>query len=384
MSGHSTDPFSDQVHKATAPTPGFRGATSGPSAPGVRDNHPTRQGRGGGRRGTQGCPSRIAHSPDKVLRWERKTGHIAANGRTARPSENLSSQPPRPAGLRVTSRYGPTRTTVESFDRSQCPGKPGAHDPKRVGTYNAYGTHWGCRCPDTREAWRLFNKRGREGRRKPEYTEAIGTVRRLRALAHLGYSAIRIGEDLDLCITHLRRVRGDNLSIIFASTHRKVVEYYNKNSSVPLPPNAGVNKTVQHAIKSGWAPPIAWDDDAIDDPEATPQHQAKDNGEVSANEEVDLSLVLTGRYKIPEEAATPAARRERRRLTIQVVGLLTENGCTTIEIMERLGLSERQVLRHKKVLREQREARLSDPRAINNTTAETTPSTGTPREAPAA
>jgi hypothetical protein len=348
MSGHSTDPFSDQVHKATSPTPGFRGATSGPSAPGVRDNHPTRQGRGGGRRGTQGCPSRIAHSPDKVLHWERKTGHIAANGRTARPSENLSSQPPRPAGLRVTSRYGPTRTTVESFDRSQCPGKPGATGKPKHGTRSAYD-NFGCRCPDAILDKSRKAKLRRLGRKVPAHIPAVGTTRRLQALAHLGYSPAVIAGDFCTGM-QLATLRDGKCKGVTRAIAKHVLEFYVDHEDQPLPVVPSTRQVRNTAKRRKWTHPLRWAPGTIDNPDAEPlnYHRAQERGAGSVNEEVDLQLLLSGHAKnLP--SSTVEDRQYWRKLTLRAVHILTERGYTIEETAEKLKIPDRRVLRHRKI-----------------------------------
>lgn len=341
---------------STAPTPGFRRATHEPAtprrthnaSPSPRDLEETRAprpGRGGGHRGTQGCPPRIAYSPDKGTPYPHLTRQDAANGRVAcvtRPS-------PQPANLRVGSKNDRTLTTAEKIDRSACPGRPGAHDPVRLGTASAY-RNYKCRCPDASEACRLYRKRTKYGRyRSPETdVDATGSARRLQALACMGWPIRELGRRLDLRANTVGVIRQGTQQHVFERTHLAIKALYRELSDTPH----HVDKRVaRHANLSGWAPPAAWDDDTIDDRAAKPQHMAKDRGDESVNAEaVDLHLLLTGRSKNTEgNLETRAARRRWRQLTIRAVHVLAERGVSNPEIAETLRVTERQVLRWKKI-----------------------------------
>ena len=94
----------------------------------------------------------------------------------------------------------------------------------------------------------------------------IGVTRRLRALVALGYS------QNDLCrrsgispssLSHLIRGSVDRTSV---ETAQRVTALYDQLSMTPGPSDYYRNK----ARGLGWAPPLAWDDDLIDNPEAKP------------------------------------------------------------------------------------------------------------------
>lgn len=103
--------------------------------------------------------------------------------------------------------------------------------------------------------------------------DATGTHRRLRALACVGWSDSRLAERIGLT--------GANYLAMFkrpqvrASTARAVAALYDELWDVP-PPAAnrwqagGVRRTLRRAKAAGWSPPLAWDDDTIDDPAALP------------------------------------------------------------------------------------------------------------------
>ncbi len=398
MSRSPDTSLTTQFRGSTAPTPGFRRATPEPatSRPAHNDRQPVPSsteveslGRGGSHHGTQGCFHSIAYTPDKVSPPNRSSQQNATSGTAANSVTNLSRQPLGPANVRGTLNLRPTRTNVaprnmarstlvEKIDRTACPARPSKRTGiPQHGTERAY-LNWDCRCPDACESYRLYRKRLREGRAQPGMTSALGTARRLQALACLGYSAVNLAEKLNIPRSGVGYLRGQRYPTIVRSRARQVAQMYAELCWTPL---AGLDaqRTKTYARKFGWAPPAAWDDN-IDDAHAKPQHLLEDYGEESVNEEVELQLLLSGHAKHPEDYATPAARWRWRNLCIQAVDILTERGLPLPEIEDRLHLSERQILRFKKVLRERREPELAGPRGINNT-AGTTPSDTTPREA---
>lgn len=102
--------------------------------------------------------------------------------------------------------------------------------------------------------------------------DGTGTRRRLQALAALGFPFTRLGEHLPIHPRQVNYVVGGRL--VRADTARAVAKLYDELWNQD-PIQWGVRpstalKVKRHAAKQGWAPPAAWDDDQIDDPEATP------------------------------------------------------------------------------------------------------------------
>lgn len=127
-----------------------------------------------------------------------------------------------------------------------------------------------CSCPDAREAYRLYRKRLREGRLEPGHIDSTGTMRRLQALAAIGWAApalaTRTGHTR-IAIQHWRRGR---LPRVHRHTHQLIADLYNQLWDTP----GGSTYTRRHAARAGWAPPLAWDDQSIDDPTAHPDRGA--------------------------------------------------------------------------------------------------------------
>lgn len=205
----------------------------------------------------------------------------------------------------------------------------GLQDPactgKRHGTYSAYAC--GCRCPHAREAHRLYMKRHREGRAVPLQVDGTGTRRRIQALWALGHTAAEIG-----------LATGGNYSAanVYVIAKRQRVNVRTKaaidsayRALADRPGTSIRNRSRAHA--AGYAPPLAWDDDTIDDPEARP-----DLGDPSADvvDEVAIHRALAG---------------DRVRLTrTEVFGAVAAgraNCLSAAQIGDRLHVTERTVQR---------------------------------------
>ena len=90
----------------------------------------------------------------------------------------------------------------------------------------------------------------------------IGTKRRIRALMAIGWPMHELKRRTGgLDVGHLVR---DGQWRVYLSTAVTVMRVYEELWDVPGPSQI----TVRRAIAKGWAPPMAWDDSAIDDPEA--------------------------------------------------------------------------------------------------------------------
>lgn len=105
-------------------------------------------------------------------------------------------------------------------------------------------------------------------------TPSAGTQRRLQALMVLGWPLTQIQQTCGLsalgrCLTR---------DLVTARTARAVRDFYDTHWTTG--PTAGdrraqavIDRTRARAEQAGWLPPLAWDDDTIDDPDVpTPAH----------------------------------------------------------------------------------------------------------------
>jgi DNA-binding CsgD family transcriptional regulator len=180
-----------------------------------------------------------------------------------------------------------------------------------------------CRCGECRAAVRDYARNryrrhamAKHGAAAPFLVDSTGTRRRLQALAVLGWHGHEIGGRLDCSPQAVAALRGAG-GMCLASTAEKVAAVYDE-LSMTVPPAAPYRQRLIHrALKQGWAPPLAWDDGAIDDPAAKPQHQLRSSH--------------PGRPRDEDRAAE--------------VARLTSAGLGSAAIAERVGVSQRTVAR---------------------------------------
>jgi len=94
--------------------------------------------------------------------------------------------------------------------------------------------------------------------------DSTGTVRRLQALVAIGYPAASLGERLGVSVSNTAHtMRATQVTVRRA---RQVAVLYEQLSHLP-----GESKRARmRAQRQGWAPPLAWDEDTIDDPASSP------------------------------------------------------------------------------------------------------------------
>ncbi|MCV7084113.1 hypothetical protein H7H37_26460 [Mycolicibacterium insubricum] len=95
---------------------------------------------------------------------------------------------------------------------------------------------------------------------------AVGTARRLQALVAFGYPQSWLATRLGATPTNATRWFHNTDSQILAATARAVAVLFAELQLTP-----GPSARARHrGARLGWAPPMAWDEDTIDDPDATP------------------------------------------------------------------------------------------------------------------
>lgn len=101
--------------------------------------------------------------------------------------------------------------------------------------------------------------------------DATGTRRRIRALIAIGWTQTAIAARLGWTVQNLsaRMVQGTRGTEVTERTRKAVVTMYD---DLWQQPQTGGHATRARALaaRHGWPPPLAWDDDAIDDPTASP------------------------------------------------------------------------------------------------------------------
>lgn len=103
--------------------------------------------------------------------------------------------------------------------------------------------------------------------------DGTGTRRRLQALVTIGWSKAKLGERLGMTPGNFGRTFGSDR--VFAGTARAVRDLYDElwdrpPAEVTASERRSAARARNQAARAGWAPPLAWDDETIDDPSATP------------------------------------------------------------------------------------------------------------------
>lgn len=99
------------------------------------------------------------------------------------------------------------------------------------------------------------------------YVDITGSRRRIRALQRVGYTYEFLAGELGLTNEAVREIGFDPThSHITAGCARRVVRVFDRLHLTPGPSRI----TERRAERKGWHPPLAWDEDTIDDPAAEP------------------------------------------------------------------------------------------------------------------
>lgn len=98
-----------------------------------------------------------------------------------------------------------------------------------------------------------------------------GTRRRLQALGVMGWPANVLSERLGMARSYVADLRFKPRDRVQRRTAEKIAALYDELSMV-LGPSAVATAA---ALRKGWAPPLAWDDETIDDPAARPMHDLR-------------------------------------------------------------------------------------------------------------
>jgi hypothetical protein len=97
------------------------------------------------------------------------------------------------------------------------------------------------------------------------YINPTGTARRIQALTTLGWDQHTLARQLGIPHPQLTHIIHYNRRVTLALANQARTLYDQLwNQAAPLTPVAKMAKTA--ARKNGWLPPLAWDDEQIDDP----------------------------------------------------------------------------------------------------------------------
>lgn len=197
-------------------------------------------------------------------------------------------------------------------------------DLKRHDTYSS--VRYGCTCRAALADKRRYQKLHFHGYAKSRRLDATGTRRRLQALFVLGHSRKYLGDCLGIGERGVAwHLNDETVTLSFATRVKRVYELLSGTPGTSV-------RTQENARRRGWVPPLAWDDDEIDDPKAQPKGAVVSHG----IDEFAVQLAVKGelgKQKLTRREAHVAIRRMR------------ELGVPTAEIARRANVSERTVHR---------------------------------------
>lgn len=105
--------------------------------------------------------------------------------------------------------------------------------------------------------------------------DATGTRRRLQALMAVGWPAAAVAQETGVCQPHLHSIRVGTITQVQASTAAAVKAATRRRMLLPPPTGRGPSSSRTKAARLGYVPLCAWaDDDAVDDPAASPEPRA--------------------------------------------------------------------------------------------------------------
>lgn len=153
---------------------------------------------------------------------------------------------------------------------------------------------------------------------------AVGSTRRLRALAACGHTHIRIQAETGLTHTTLWKLTAGTKGVVLASTAAAITAAYQRLTGEPGTSVRSRNR----AAGKGWHGPDLWDLD-IDDPDADPRATDSDT--------IDDEAV----QRFLDGAAIPLGHAE----VLHVGKAMTERGDSAEDISRRFGVTPRTITR---------------------------------------
>lgn len=148
------------------------------------------------------------------------------------------------------------------------------------------------------------------------YIDATGTTRRLQALVAIGHSQTALARRIGWTVANLNVIVLGNRDYVTVDTARLVAALYDELSMTPG--TSARARTV--AGKHGWLPPLAWDDDDIDNPEHDARQHIRTSDRVQLTAEDIDELVAHGetydgiaaRFGIKRNTVEQIVNRARR------------------------------------------------------------------------
>ena len=158
----------------------------------------------------------------------------------------------------------------------------------------------------------------------------VGAARRVQALLAMGWPHHALGA---AGIVNSAQIIGASGDLITVQRWRQVRDVYDRLSMTPGPSP----ETRGWAAKLGYAPPLAWDEEGIDDPTVMPGHDATTTGRQGCV--VDEVAVARAAACVGAAGSLTATERTA------VVRVMASRGASDAQIAEHLGVVDRTILR---------------------------------------
>jgi hypothetical protein len=175
------------------------------------------------------------------------------------------------------------------------------------------------------------------------YTDADPTIRRLKALAAIGWSPTAIAGELRICPARIARIlKSANVTVATAGAIRSL---YDRAGDTPPPTYTkkqrdSAEKARTRARRYRWSPPMAWDNIESD---AEPNHSELRRRPSSS---LDIDEIAVERAMNGDQVRLSGAERD------EVIRRLTEKGYPVREIADRLRTTARTVSRRRSAARD--------------------------------
>lgn len=192
-----------------------------------------------------------------------------------------------------------------------------------------------CRpCRDAQADWQRHYRTRMYLAGGPLLIDPTGTRRRLHALVRMGWTFEHLAARLGVTGAAVRGWTYNTL--VRRDTAARVAAVYDELWGQRGPSV----KTAERAKTKGWLPPLAWDDETIDDPAARPSGTEKKRP-APMFDEIAVQRAMRGSdVRLRPAERTDAVRR------------LTEMGLSSGEIADRLSVPKRSVTRYRAAIRQ--------------------------------
>lgn len=171
--------------------------------------------------------------------------------------------------------------------------------------------------------------------------DATGSRRRLQALITRGWSMSEVARRVPISVTTLNETLvGGQVTVAYARLIRAVYdELWDQNPPAGTPQQkASITKSLRRAQSAGYAPPLAWGEQTIDDPDAVPLHEVESEEHVL--DEVLVARLMAGTAKAPKRVRAEKQQPE----VLEAIRRMNARRMSDTEIGERIGWSQDAVM----------------------------------------